>query len=101
MGAMEGGRHRLEINGEMTVFTAARQKDELLSALARCETLELVLEGVDEFDSAGLQLLIMVHETAQAQGKTLRLSAPAQAVQEVLMLCGLDALFGLSLEDPR
>jgi len=65
----EGGLCRIAVDGEMTIYTALALKDELLSPLAQCETLEINLAGVSEIDSAGLQLLIVVKTAAKARGK--------------------------------
>lgn len=89
-----GGLSRIALDGEMTIYTALALKDELLAPLAQCETAELDLSGVSEIDSAGLQLLIMAKNEAQARGKSLLINGHSPAVLEILNLCDLEGFFG-------
>lgn len=90
----EDGLCRVAVNGEMTIYAAQELKDELLSPLAQCETVEVNLAGVSEIDSAGLQLLVMAKVEAQTRGKTLSLTGHSPAVLEILNLCDLEGFFG-------
>ena len=90
----EGGLCRIAVEGEMTIYTALALKDELLSPLAQCETLEINLAGVSEIDSAGLQLLIVVKTAAKARGKTLVITGHSPAVLDILDRCDLEGFFG-------
>lgn len=90
----EGGLCRIAVDGEMTIYTALALKDELLSPLAQCETLEINLGGVGEIDSAGLQLLVMLKTEAQARGKSLSITGHSPAVLDILDLCDLEGFFG-------
>jgi anti-anti-sigma factor len=69
-------------------------KNKFLSALAQGESMELNLAGVSEIDSAGLQLLVMAKNEAQARGKTLNITDHSPAVLEILDLCDLEGFFG-------
>jgi len=90
----EGGLCCIAVDGEMTIYTALALKDELLSPLAQCETLEINLAGVSEIDSAGLQLLIVVKTAAKARGKKLRITGHSPAVLDILDRCDLEGFFG-------
>lgn len=80
----------LRIEGELTIFRAAELKPELLSEpLAR----QIDLSGVTEFDSAGVQLLMLVKKVALAQRRELALVAHSPAVLEVFELLNLAAFF--------
>ena len=50
---------RLELEGEVTIYTAQQTKHNLLDGLARGNGLEADLSRVVEFDSVGLQLLLL------------------------------------------
>ncbi|MBQ1782726.1 MAG: STAS domain-containing protein [Gammaproteobacteria bacterium] len=50
---------RLAIGGELTIYGVADVKERLWQAAARYPQLEVDLSGVDDFDTAGLQLLLM------------------------------------------
>jgi len=78
------------IEGELTIYRAAELKETVLSALDRAAALELDLSSVTELDTAGVQLLMLIHQTAKARSKQLRLSAPSAAVLEVFELLHLD-----------
>ena len=84
----------LRIDGELTIYRAAELKQTLLAAVAEHAELEVDLSQVSEFDSAGLQLLLLAKREAGAAGRTLRLVDHSPAVVEVLDLFDLVAHFG-------
>lgn len=84
----------LSIDGEMTIYTAAEQKVQLLDHLSECEELELNLSGIGEMDSAGLQILLLLKREAEASGHQLRLVNHSRAVYEVLELLKMQGYFG-------
>ena len=84
----------LRIEGELTIYRAAELKQTLLAAVAEHAELEVDLSQVGEFDSAGLQLLLLAKREAAAAGRTLRLVDHSPAVVEVLDLFDLVAHFG-------
>ncbi len=82
----------LRIDGEMTIFRAAELKQQLMAepGLAAID-----LSGVTEIDTAGLQLLLMVQQAAQARQATLTLIQPSAAVVELIDLLALGPRLGL------
>jgi anti-sigma B factor antagonist len=80
---------RIAIEGPMTIYEAVQHKRELLAALAAGSGIEIDLSGVDEMDSAGLQLLVLARREASKAGKTAFLMSPSAATQEVLDRYGL------------
>jgi len=85
----------LSLDGELTIYRAAELKELLLNALAAGSgDLEVDLSGVSEFDSAGLQLLMLAKKTAQQRGRELRLAGHSPAVLEVFELLNVAAHFG-------
>lgn len=86
------GRFRLD--GDMTIYEAAALKTSLLTALKEAPMLELDLSGIEELDTAGLQLLLLLKQEAQAEGQHVRFIQHSPAVREVLDLCDLAAIFG-------
>lgn len=83
----------LAVNDEMTIYTAAAQKSELLGYLSDVNELELNLAGVTEIDSAGLQILMAMKNTAQSLGREIRFTQHSKAVIEVLELLKLSTRF--------
>ena len=86
--------HRLPLEGELTIYTAAELKGRLLEALAAPEPLEIDLSQVSEIDTAGLQLLMLAKREASTRGTSLTLTGHSHAVIECLDLCNLTAVFG-------
>jgi len=85
---------RLTVEGEMTIYTALDLKNELLAPLLQGNSVEMNLGRVSEIDSAGLQLLVMLKNEAQAHGKTLSIASHSPAVLHILDLCDLESFFG-------
>lgn len=81
------------MEGPLTIYTATEQKDVLLSLFPLAHEVELDLSNVDEMDSAGLQLLILVKRESLMNGTQLLLSNPSPMVSEALRLSGLDDYF--------
>jgi anti-anti-sigma factor len=85
---------RIAIDGEMTIYSAAQAKEDLQSALATCNEIEMNLAQVSEIDTAGLQLLALVKREAANRNKPLHFVAHSQAVLDMLDLCNLAGVFG-------
>lgn len=79
----------LAIGGDMSIYRAAELKQQLLGEIEARDVVQLDLSGVTEFDTAGLQLLVLAARTAQDAGKALHLAATSAAVDDVFDLLGL------------
>lgn len=84
----------LRLDGELTIYRAAELKDVLLAAVAANDTLEIDLSGVEEFDTAGVQLLLLAKREAGARGGSLRLSGHSAPVLDAFQRLDLAAHFG-------
>lgn len=82
------------IENEMTIYTAAEMKAQLMSELERNAELELDLSQVSEIDTAGLQLLILAKNECQSRNGALRLVSHSPAVLSVLDMCHMTQFFG-------
>lgn len=82
---------RLRIEGEFTIFRAMDLKPVLF---AEPPVTEVDLSAVSEFDSAGLQLLMLAKRTAQAQGRPFQLTGHSEAVIDVFELLNVAGYFG-------
>jgi anti-sigma B factor antagonist len=88
------GQSLLHIEGDMTIYTAADLKNDLMNHMAQpCER-EIDLSDVSEMDSAGLQILILAKREAERHGTSLRLTGHSRAVLDVLDMCNLASYFG-------
>lgn len=85
---------KLMLEGELTIYSAAETKTQLLTFLDSADELEINLAEVSEIDTAGLQLLILAKQEAKQAGKKLHFSLHSTAVLELLELANLVALFG-------
>lgn len=91
---------RMAIEEDMTIYTAAAQKQKLLDALEGCRELDLDLSQVSEMDTAGFQVLLLTKREALKAGKTVRLSAHSKAVTDLLDLYNMASYFGDPLVIP-
>lgn len=84
----------LAIEDELTIFTAAEQKQRLFEFLHSGDDLEINLSKIPEVDTAGLQLLILLKREAAQTQKKLRFTMHSKAVLEILELANLTTAFG-------
>jgi anti-anti-sigma factor len=82
------------IAGELTIYTAATEKQNLQAFLEVGDELELNLAQVSEMDSAGLQVLIVLKQEAARRNKTLRYTMHSKAVLDVLEMTNMMTSFG-------
>jgi len=90
---------RLEIAGELTIFTAQEMKTRLLDFIATqsskaAEPAEVCLADVTEIDTAGLQLMLLAKREAAQAHLTLRFTGHSHAVVDLLDLSNLTAQLG-------
>ena len=87
-------RCRLGVDEEMTIYTAAALKDELLQALANASELELDLSAVGLIDSAGFQLLALLKREGTMAGKKVTFCSHSASVVQLLDTYNAVGLFG-------
>ena len=80
----------LAVEGEMTIYRAAELAPALLETVRTHAAPALDLSAVTEFDSAGLQLLLVARQEAARLGKRLELAGASPAVREVFALLGME-----------
>jgi anti-sigma B factor antagonist len=89
---IESQSGRVSVAGDMTVYCASELKPALLlEAAAAHNSLELDLAQVQELDTAGLQLLLLLNRELQGR---LRIVACSPGVRAVLQLTHLNRLLG-------
>jgi len=81
------------ITGEMNIYNALDLKAALLKTIDEAEAVDLDLSGVSEFDSSGLQLLLLALRQSERGGKQLRFTAKSAPVESVIGLFNLGELF--------
>ncbi len=85
---------RVRIKGELSIFTAATLRQQLLDALDTQPEVEVDLSEVSEMDSAGMQLMVAAKREAATRNKPLRFTRHSAAVFDVLELCDLSGHLG-------
>lgn len=88
--AQEGVAH-VALDGELTVCTVGQIGPRLVAVVFDHETIEIDLGAIEEIDTAGLQLLLMVKRSA---GREVRLVNHAAAVMRLLDLANLGGVLG-------
>ena len=85
----QGAAACLAVEGEMTIYRAAEPHPALLDAVRTRDAPALDLSAVTEFDSAGVQLLLVARREAARLGKRLVLQDASPAVRDAFALLGL------------
>lgn len=85
---------RIEIKGELSIFTAAENRGQLLAALAASSELEVDLAQVSEIDCAGLQLMLAAKREAADRNQVLSFTGHSPAVCDALELLKLSGQLG-------
>lgn len=86
----------MRVQGDLHINEVEELRSALIRALAAATpALVLELSGVDNCDTASLQLLCSLQKSAEKSGKELRITAPSAAIREA------SATLGLSLEALR
>ena len=93
MSAKATARRRVELEGELTIFTAAQQHERLRLVLEADSDLRLGLSGVTGLDTAGLQVLMLARNEASRRGFSLTFCEPSSSVTDVLAIAQLDGEF--------
>ena len=80
----------IAIQGEMTIYTALEQRDQLAEYLKPNQAIQIDLAAVSEIDSAGLQILLWLKQ----ETSHLTLINHSRAVVDVFELLNLTTHFG-------
>jgi anti-anti-sigma factor len=90
------GAINLDFHGEMTIYDAQQCKNVLLEALKQCEVVSLDLSDVSEIDTAGVQILTSLVQSAKKMDREVFISESGQAFGAVIHLCNLGSDLGLT-----
>ena len=90
----KGGFSSVAIEGEMNIYHAMELKSVVMKALDEAEAVELDLSGVSEFDSSGLQIVLLACREAEKNNRKLSVKASSAPVDSVIELFCLGGLLG-------
>jgi anti-anti-sigma factor len=88
------GEPCLRLAGELTIYEVGEAKAQLGPELDRHRSLQLNLSGLEELDTAGVQVLVWLKQEARRRGVALGFTAHSPAVIEVFDLLQVAGLFG-------
>lgn len=88
------GQPGLKLTGDLTIYDVAMAKEDILARMGRHPAFELNLSGVEELDTAGVQLLLWLKKAAARNGAALTLTHHSQPVVAVLDLLKVTAALG-------
>jgi len=77
------------VRGDLTIYDATLVKDELFAALQGEVDVRIDLSGVSEVDTAGLQVLLMVHRACASRGVPFAVARLSDVMREALGLLRL------------
>jgi len=97
----ENDRYLLSIEGELTIYTAAEYKKYLIENFEVDKELEVDLEGVDEIDSCGLQLLAAISKQLSNNGSEIKIIATSDVARDALETSRLLSGTQFIIEDER
>lgn len=80
----ENEKSLLSIDGELTIYTAAEYKQYLVENFTSEHALEVDLEGVDEIDTCGLQLLAAMSKQLSDTGNEISIIASSDVAKDAL-----------------
>ncbi|MDB6141906.1 MAG: hypothetical protein JWP80_950 [Pseudomonas sp.] len=89
-----GASHCFNLSGELNIYSAAEIREELLQILLAHQQLEVGLAGVEDFDTSGVQLLLVLKREAFRQNKPITFVRHSAVVGEVLDLLNLRGELG-------
>lgn len=93
--AKRNGHPALKLTGELTIYSAAEARNTLGRYLDHKPGLpELDLSGIEELDTAGVQVLLWLKREAGLRNKALPFANHSPAVIEVFDLLKVTGLFG-------
>ena len=87
------GLCKMKIETDMTIFNAAELKNDLLSDMGDCSSVEIDLSRVGEIDTSGFQLLFMLKREAALLNKDFKIASHSTATAAVIDLYNMSDYF--------
>ncbi|ASP39327.1 hypothetical protein CHH28_11850 [Bacterioplanes sanyensis] len=87
---MDAQVKQIQLGNELTIYTAAEQRELYLPLPADCRSLVVDASQLQEIDGAGVQLLLCIAKECHEHDIHCQLKQPPQALQEVVELLRLE-----------
>ena len=75
---------RITIGNEMTIYSVDEIKEEISKGVNECKRIEINLSTVEDCDSAGVQLLLMIKKELSEKSKELKIVSMSGVVKKRL-----------------
>jgi len=85
----------LVVEEEMTIYVIEPMKQTITGLLDSYDCFELDLSGVEEIDTAGIQLLFALERELKRRNKTFKLNAVSSEVTKLLNTYGIAERFSI------
>ena len=85
----------VELSGELTIYEVEKLKDLFLQELKADAPLILDMAKIEKIDMVGIQLLLSLMKTAQAQDKKMELTNISQGVLQQIKICHCEKALGI------
>jgi|SRR5690625_2501855 len=92
MFTLDAEQNRLRLHCDLTIFQVGQLWPALKDSLAQVQEIDLV--EVNEFDTAGVQLLLMLKRAAAEQQQPLHLVNHSVAITDLLGLINVGGMLG-------
>ncbi len=89
----KGSECLLTLGGELSIYSADSLFNEHIKPLEKNKNIRIDLSGVDEIDTAGIQILLALKRALEGNQASLILSAVSPAVEKYLELFQLESEF--------
>ncbi|GGY44111.1 hypothetical protein GCM10011297_16320 [Bacterioplanes sanyensis] len=86
----EDGKKYIKLDSELTIYTAAEQRDQCLPLSSGCRELILDASALQEVDGAGVQLLLLIARECHEQDIRCALVQPPEVLKNIVALLRLD-----------
>lgn len=93
---MNATAYSIAIKGDLTIYTVREWRDTLARTLHKHTLLEVDLAGVQDCDSAGIQLLVLLKFEADAEEREVVFRNISAPVLDLIMMFRLHGMLGLS-----